>query len=90
MNDQIITDAGTIIAPLLMLGLILKTHYGIPESSDSTCHAGPRKCRLRVKTGDHTANGIFTAVLVAAAATGIHSGIKNSFREGNASGTPKK
>lgn len=86
MNAQ---DAGIIIAPLLVLGAILKNAFpNFPNRFIPLVTLVAGTVGFVLKSGDHTWNGIFNAMLVAAAATGIHSGIKNTLQGSDTTSPP--
>jgi hypothetical protein len=82
-----IGDAGVIILPLLIVGLILKNAFpAFPNRFIPLLTLIAGTGGFVLKTGNTSANGIFTAFLVAASATGIHSGFKNTFAVGVSGG----
>lgn len=81
-SESIVFDASVIIGPLMVAAYILKHAFpAFPNRFIPLLTWVGGITGYLIKSGDTSANGIFTAVLVAATATGIHSGIKNTFQK---------
>jgi hypothetical protein len=91
MNEQLATQAGVIIVGLLTAGAVLKT--ALPKFPNRLIPAVTLvlgTAAMIIVTGDHTASGLVNAFLVATSATGIHSGIKNTFEKSEEASASKK
>lgn len=82
MNENNLTDAATIIPMILIAGAILKHAFPtLPNRFIPLMTWILGALGYLLKSGDWTGPNIFTAILVAASATGIHSGLKNTMEK---------
>lgn len=90
-DGSLAVDAGVVIAPLMILGAILK--HAFPAFPNRLIPAVTLVAGVPLfmfKSGDVSMNGFVTALLVSITAVGVHSGIKNTFNmDAPAITTPK-
>lgn len=77
-NTNLLVDASVIIGGIMIIGALAKHAFpDFPNRFIPLITWGLGVVGYLIKSGDTSGNGILTAILVAASATGLHSGVKN-------------